>query len=85
MFVPERDERNFEEVLKDEDPKRYLEYICLKLVLLYSLRTDILFKDSLFKFVKDEIDSYYMVDVQVYSKGTANKVWGIFDNSKAYQ
>lgn len=24
MFVPERDERNFEEVLKDEDPKKYL-------------------------------------------------------------
>ena len=56
----------------------------MKLVLLYSLRTDTLFKNSLFKFVKDEIDSYYLVDVQVYSKGSANKVWGIFDNTKAY-
>ena len=25
-----------------------------------------------------------MVDVQVYSRGVANRVWGIFDNSKAY-
>lgn len=53
-------------------------------MLLYSLRTDTLFRDSIFKFVKDEIDSYYMVDVQVYEKGTASKVWGIYDNSKAY-
>ena len=53
-------------------------------MLLYSLRTDILFKDALFKFVKDDIDSYYLVDVQVYNKGSANRVWGIFDNSKAY-
>ena len=56
----------------------------MKLVLLYSLRTDVLFKDALFKFVKDDIDSYYLVDVQVYKKGSANRVWGIFDNSKAY-
>lgn len=36
------------------------------MALLYSLKTDILFKNSLFKYVKDEIDSYYLVDIQVY-------------------
>lgn len=54
------------------------------MALLYSLKTDILFRDALFKFVKDEIDSYYLVDIQVYSKTTATKLWGTFDNTKAF-
>lgn len=54
------------------------------MALLYSLKTDILFRDALFKFVKDEIDSYYLVDIQVYSKTTASKLWGTFDNTKAF-
>ncbi len=36
------------------------------MALLYSLKTDTLFKNSLFKYVKDEIDSYYLIDIQVY-------------------
>lgn len=52
-FIPEREERKFEENLKDEDPNQYLEYLSIKLLLLYSLRTDTLFVDSMFKYVKD--------------------------------
>lgn len=84
MFIPERDERKFEENLKEEDHKKYLEYLSLKLVLLYSLRTDVLFNDSIFKFVKDEIDTYYLVDIQVYSKGRSSRIWGNCDNTKTF-
>jgi hypothetical protein len=85
LFIPEREERRYEEELKDEDPHKYLEYISLKLLLLYSLKTDLLFNDTLFKFVKDEIDSYYLVDIQVYSKGNAGELWGSYDNTKTFQ
>lgn len=54
------------------------------MALLYSLKTDILFRDSLFKFVKDEIDSYYLVDIQVYEKTSASKLWGTYDNTKTF-
>ena len=84
LFIPEREERKFEEVLKDEDPQKYLEYLSLKMTLLFSLRSDILFKDAMFKFVKDEIDSYYLVDVQVYSRTSGSKVWGNYDNTKTF-
>ncbi len=56
----------------------------MKLTLLYSLKTDILFRDALFKFVKDEIDSYYLVDIQVYSKTNASRLWGSYDNTKVF-
>lgn len=54
------------------------------MALLFSLKTDILFRESLFKFVKDEIDSYYLVDIQVYSKTNAAKLWGNYDNTKTF-
>jgi len=34
--------------------------------------------------VKDEIDSYYLVDIQVYSKTSAAKIWGTYDNTKNF-
>lgn len=83
-FIPEREERKFEENLKDEDPNKYLEYLSIKLLLLYSLRTDILFQDSMFKYVKDEIDSYYLIDLHVYKRTNAARVWGNFDNTKTF-
>lgn len=54
------------------------------MALLYSLKSDILFRDALFKFVKDEIDSYYLVDVQVYSRSSSAKLWGTYDTTKAF-
>ena len=41
-------------------------------------------KDCTFKFVKDEIETYYLVDLQVFSRTTASRVWGNFDKTKAF-
>lgn len=38
----------------------------------------------MFKFVKDEIETYYLVDLQVYAKTNGGKVWGNFDHTKAF-
>jgi hypothetical protein len=39
MFIPEREERKFEEDLKKKDEREYLKYISLKMLLIYSLKT----------------------------------------------
>jgi hypothetical protein len=56
--------------------KGYLEYISIKLLLAYSIKTDVLIKNSLFKYIKGEGNSYYLTDIQVYEKGRAVYVWG---------
>lgn len=84
MFIPEREERKFEEELKKKNEKEYLKYISLKFLLIYSLKTDILLEKCLFKFMKDQKTGYYyMVDIQAYQKSSASKLWGDFDKKKA--
>ena len=39
MFVTEKDERAYEDRLREKDLKLYLEYIAIKMILLYSLKT----------------------------------------------
>ncbi len=56
--------------------KTYLEYISTKLLLLYSIKTDILVKNALVKFIKGENNSFYLTDIQVYERGKAATVWG---------
>lgn len=76
LFISEREERSFEEALREKDRKKYLEYISIKLLLLYSLKTDIFLENSLFKYIKGEGETYYLTDIQVYRKSPANVVWG---------
>ena len=54
------------------------------MLLLYSLRTDVLFEESLFKFIKDESDCFYLTDIQVYKKSQSTKVWGFYTERKAH-
>ncbi len=48
----------------------------MKLVLLYSMKTDILIESSLFKYIKAEDGGFFLTDIQVYTKTRANLVWG---------
>jgi hypothetical protein len=52
MFISEKDERIYEDQLKEKNRKAYLEYLSLKLILLYSLKTDVLLESCLFKYIK---------------------------------
>lgn len=81
MFVSEKDERVFEDQLKEKDRKAYLEYLSLKLLLLYSLKTDVLLESCLFKYIKGEGDTYYLTDIQLYKKTSAGRVWGEFKHT----
>ena len=81
MFVSEKDERAFEDQLKEKDRKAYLEYVSLKLLLLYSLKTDVLLESCLFKYIKGEGDTYYLTDIQLYKKTSAGRVWGEFKHA----
>ena len=84
MFVPEREERKFEEELKKKDEKQYLKYLGLKFLLMYSLKTDVLLEKCLFKFMKDpKTGNYYITDLQVYQKTSAARLWGEFEKKKA--
>lgn len=76
MFVTEKDERAYEDRLREKDLKLYLEYIAIKMILLYSLKTEVLIKSSLFKFIKGQGSSFYLTDIQVYEKGKAASFWG---------
>lgn len=76
MFISEKDERIFEDQLKEKNRKAYLEYLSLKLILLYSLKTDVLLESCLFKYIKGEGETYYLTDVQLYKKSSAGKIWG---------
>ena len=76
MFVSQKDERIYEDQLKEKDRKAYLEYLSLKLLLLYSLKTDVLLESCLFKYIKGTGDSYYLTDIQLYKKSSAGKIWG---------
>ena len=78
MYVSEKDERSFEESLKEKDIKRYLEYISLKLILIYSLKTDVLIQSALFKYIKGEGDYYYLTDILIYKKNQPSFIWGVF-------
>ena len=44
LYISEKEERTYEEKLRETDEKDYLLYISLKLMLLYSLRTEIGFE-----------------------------------------
>lgn len=48
----------------------------MKLVLLYSIKTDILIKNALFKFIKAENNGFYLTDIQIYEKGRPATLWG---------
>ena len=76
MFVSEKEERSYEDRLRQEDVKSYLEYLAMKLILLFSVKTDTLIKSSLFKFIKGEGNSFYLTDIQVYDKDNAAHFWG---------
>jgi len=46
------------------------------MILLYSLKSDLLIKSALFKFIKGEGSSFYLTDIQLYSKESAASIWG---------
>ena len=52
------------------------------MILLYSLKTEVLLKSSLFKFIKGQGSSFYLTDIQVYEKGKAASFWGEVRNSE---
>lgn len=84
MFIPQREERKFQEDLKKKSQKEYLKYLALKFLLIYSIKTDILLEKCLFKFIKDpKTGYYYIVDIQAYRKASASKLWGEFEKKKA--
>lgn len=56
--------------------KLYLEYISIKLILLYSIKTDSLITSAMFKYIKGDPNSFYLTDIQVYNKTKANGLWG---------
>jgi hypothetical protein len=82
MYVSEKEERNYEDRLRERDVKSYLEYISTKMLLLYSIKTDVLVKSALFKYIKGEGNSYYLSDIQVYEKGKASFIWGDIRNNE---
>ena len=59
-----------------EGPKKYLQYISLKLVLLNSLSGYKSIWDSCLKWVKGNGDYYYFVDLDVYKFAEKQKIWG---------
>ena len=76
MYVSEKEERRYEDELREKSVKLYLEYIGIKMLLLYSVKTDVLIKSSLLKFIKGEGNNFYLTDIQVYDKGKAHYLWG---------
>lgn len=76
MYLTEREERCFEDSMKEKDIKGYLEYISTKLLLLYSIKSDVLVTSALFKFIRGEAGTFYLTDIQVYRKTRAATLWG---------
>ena len=66
----------YEDQLKEKDVRKYLEYLSMKLILLYSMKTDVLIESALFKYIKGDSEGFYLTDIQVYSKGKATMLWG---------
>jgi hypothetical protein len=81
MYILEKDERIYEDQLKEKDRKAYLEYLSLKLLLLYSLKTDTLLESCLFKYIKGEGETYYLTDIQLFKRSSAAKIWGEFKHA----
>ena len=57
----------------------------MKMILLYSLKSDVLIKSALFKFIKGEAGSFYLTDIQPQSKESAASIWGELRTSQPVQ
>jgi hypothetical protein len=83
LFVQEREELAFEDSLRDKDPKRYLQYISIKMLLLYSIRTDVVPENCLCKFISGPAGTYYLTDIHLYKKSPPLTLWGVAPRQNA--
>ena len=77
-FVPEKEEYEYEDFLKKSDSQSYLEYLAIKLLLLYSFNNEKAIEEATFKFCKSCVgDGYYPVDLDVHKHCDREWIWGI--------
>lgn len=83
LFVQEKEEHAFEDGLKEQDPKRYLQYISIKMLLLYSIRTDVVLENCLCKYISGLGGTYYLTDIYLYKKSLPQTLWGLAPRQSA--
>ncbi len=66
LYVPEAEERKYEHMLLQISDKRYLEYLSLKIIFAFFLKTGTLLQKSLFKFMNNGKGLFYLCDILSY-------------------
>lgn len=75
--MQERDEIAFEDALREKDTKKYLQYISIKLLLLYSIKTDVVPENCLCKYIRGVSGSYYLTDIHLFKRSPPQTLWGV--------